>query len=482
MDISKGSRLIENIKSALLVVLFLLTILLLYLFWGDTPLRGLMGEEQPRYAAIDPIEIFQPDRIEISFGGGDYTVAGTHHFAAIMEGFSAFSEGGNLLVEEITQERYELEVLMRPSIKAVFEYYLPFSALRELYGIDRIHGADAIDAVSELVYVADFDHLLFVYDRNSDKHFRIVGRSNNDFEPVRQIIQDAQRNHVPYHTLENFMGGTIHNRTLIPVSFESNLYDIPFSREDFSRHPDRVTDIVRSFFSDHFDFVRQIADENGTVIYMYGFGRIVVVAHNNGILEFRRELDDRSAAPLTYLEAFERANSFIAMHGGFSAIGGGMPLTPYIREVVVDPDGNRGFRFVFGIQIAGSRVYDQGGHPMVVDVIGDRVTYFQRQLIHVNSNDIRQADQGYRQVFLPVINMIAANTEPIQAALPETQEADAEELSFEAILEKVTRLDVGYVKRDGHEDTLSAAWIVTIDGLEFYFGLDDGALLGHGLQ
>ena len=484
MNISKGSKLVESIKNILLVVLFLLTILLLYFFWGDAPLRNLIGEDHPSHAAIDPVEIFQPDRIEISFGGGDFTVT-ENQFQTIMECFKTFAESRSLSVEEISKERYEHEIRRRVSIKAVFEYFIPFAAICELYGIDRIPGADAIDAVSELAYAAEFDDCLFVYDKRAEKYFRIAGRSNSVFDNLRQIIENARTGYVSYSMLEHFMGGGINNNTLVPVSFESNLYDIDYSREDFPGQPDRVNDIVRSFFSDNFDFVRRIAEQNGTVIYMYGFGRIVVVADNNGVLTFRGEDDNRPSAPLRYLEAFERANSFIAAHCGFFPIEG-MPLTPYIKEVIIDPEGKRGYRFVFGAKIGDGRVYYQSGAPMTVDVIGDQVTDFKRQLINVDLNDIREADNGYREVFLPVINLIAFNREYIVAALVEAQRVNAEDISpdtiLELVLEKVTRLDSGYVKIDENEDTLKAAWIVTIGGLEFYFGLDEGEPFGYGLR
>ena len=487
MDISKGSKLVESIKSILLVVLFLLTILLLYFFWSDTALRNLIGEEHQRRAAISPVEIFQPDRIEISFGGDTYTVFSeteetSEKFHVIMDCFKTFAEGRSLSAEEISKELYE-ERVRRASIKAVFEYFIPFSAICELYEIDRIPGADAIFAVSELAYSADFDDCLFVYDNRVEKYYRIAGTVNNCFDNLKQEIENAEREFL-YFTLGNYMGGEINNNTLWPISFESNLYDIEYSREDFPGQPERVNDIVRSFFSDSFDFVRRIADENGTVIYMYGYGRIVVVAHNNGVLEYMREEDGRAVQP-RYLEAFETANAFIAAHGGFSAISG-MTFEPYIKEVIVNPEDKRGYRFIFGIKASGGRVYYQTGAPMIVDVLDGRVSYFKRQLINISPNETRTAESDSRQVFLPVINLIAFNTEYIGAALVQTQTINAEDIFsdtlLEVILEKVERLDSGYIKINADEHTLQAAWIVTIGGLEFYFGLDDGEPLGYYQQ
>ena len=476
MNISKGSALIENIKSILLVVLFLLTILLLYFFWGNTPLKNLIWESSTQYDTISPVSIFQPDRIEICFGGGSYTII-DDKFDVMMACFKTFSDSRNLSITTIEKGYYE-EIMKYSSMKAVFEYYIPFGVICELYGIDRIPGSDAIDAVSELAYVADFDNCMFIYDKTASKYYIIAGGVNNCFETLRQEIGNARQDYDLYFTLETYMGGGIQNNTLCPVSFESNLYNTDCFREDFSGREGKSNDIIKNFFSDNFDFVRRIAEENGTVIYMYGYGRIVVVAHNNGILEFKREDDDWPGAQLRYLDAFERANAFIAVHGGFAAIEG-TAFTPYIKQVIIDPEGKKGVRFIFGIKIGNGKVYYQSGEPIIVDVTNGMVSYFKRQLINVNLNDTKQ-DNGYREVF-SAFNLLAINNGYIEVVLIEMKRADAEDISFEAILEKVTRFDCGYVKTD-NENTLKASWVVTIDGIEFYFGLDDGKPQGYRLR
>ena len=481
MNISRHTKLVENIKSVALVVLLFFTILLLYFFWG-APFRGFIKESPPEGKALELVEIFRPDRINVCFGGNTYTVT-SGNFDVIMDCFRAFSAGRNLSLEEIPKDRYD-ERMRQPSIKAVFEYFVPFSAVCEIYGIERIPGSDNLDALTELGYTAEHDDRLFVYDKKSDKYYRIIGNSSSSFEMLKNEIAEAEKIGATFYPLETYMGGEITNSTLCPFSFESGIHDIVYSHEDFSVRAERTSGIIKGFFSGNFDFVRRIEEESGTVIYMYGYGRIVVVAHNNGVLEFKREDGERASTQLRYLEAFERANAFIAAHGAFDSIDGGFQAVPYIKEVVADPEGKRGFRFVFGLTADGSKVFYQSGSPITVDVMGGRVTYFKRDFINVRPNGPQTADRGVREVF-SAFGLLWNNERQIREILAITGITGTADISFEELAEMVTNFDCGYFKPDRNaggaetEDELKAAWVVSIGGLELFFGLDDGKPLGY---
>ncbi|MCL1982428.1 MAG: hypothetical protein FWG53_04960, partial [Clostridiales bacterium] len=291
-------------------------------------------------------------------------------------------------------------------------------------------------------------------------------------------IGSAEKSSTAYFTLTTYMGGEIDNDALCPVSFESGIRDVHYYPDDFSKQGDKPRNMIRSFFSDNFDFVKRIEEKNGTVIYMYGYGRTVVIAHNNGVLEFKREDDERAGSQARYADALEKASSFIAAHGAFESIDG-INLTPYIKEVVPDPEGKKGFRFVFGVEINGSRVYYQSGEPVIIDVTGGRVSYYKRDLVNVFSNELGAAGGDYREAF-SAINLLAGNLEYVKGALEETKQAGAGEISsIEGLVERVSRFDCGYLRSAENTGSLEAAWVVTIGGLEFYFGLDDGKPLGY---
>ena len=471
MTSAKTTKVIETIKSVLLVVLLLLTILLLLIFWGGDAFQNLIKDDPTRHEAINPAELLQPDRIEICFGGDLYTVTESK-FGIIMDCVKAFSDSRNLSMEEIAEERYK-EIMRLPSIRAIFDYYVPFSVICEIYGIDRIPGADGIDAVTEFGYAADYNDRLFVFDKNSDKYYRIIGSASNSFEALINEIAEARTAGIPYYPLKSYMGGDVENYTLCPETYVSDIYDVDYYPENITGNSEKANSLVKSFFSDNFDFVRRIELENGTLIYMYGYGKTVVAAHNNGILEFNREDDERAAAQLRYLDALERASAFIAAHGAFEAEGGEI-FTPYIKDVIVDPDGKRGFRFIIGIKISGSRIYYENDAPIIVDVTGGRVSYFKRHLINIDRTVTR--GEGAREVF-SAIRMLAENIEYIGEVLSEAGITEESGVSIEELIERVTGFNCGYVRTAAGDGILIASWIVTIGGREFYFDLDAGGII-----
>ena len=462
MSVLKNEKIVENIKTASLVVLLLFTILLLYLLWGGRAFPSLGGNNAPQTEAINAAEILQPDRIEMCFGGGSYTVT-DNKFGEMIDCFKALSASRDLSVEEISKERYT-DVMRLPSIKAVFNYYVPFNAMCEANGIDRIPGADALDAVSELGYAAAYDDRFYVFDNKTDKYYRIIGNRNSRFEVLKNEIIEAEKDSIDYFPLSMIVGG-VENDTLCPISFNSDIYNIAYYPEDFSSQPEKTNALIRGFFSDNFDFVRRIEQESGTLVYMYGYGRIVVTAHNNGVLEFKREEDERTAQQIKYLDALNLSNSFIAAHGAFTAESGETYI-PYIKEVIADPDGKKGFRFIFGIKAGGVRVYYEGGAPVTIDVTGGRVSYFKRGLISIDQNE--PGDRNGREVF-SAINVLAGNYEYMG------------EPSIEQLVEKVTGFDCGYVKNKRNSNNLTAAWVVFLGNREFYFGLDDGKPVGGAI-
>jgi hypothetical protein len=481
MNVSRRVKIIEHIKSIILVVLFLWTILLLYFVWGDGDF-GAAAEEQTsqRPVAIEPLEIFQPDRMEVSFGGGVYNII-NEHFDLLMSCFKTFSEGRNLIVEEISQELYE-EIVSRQSIRAVFEYLLPFNVLIELHGINRISGSDNIDIVSEIAYVSGLDDTLFIRDRRAGQYFRIAGTVTDYFDRLREAVEGTPSDQV-YFPLTTFVGGEIENKTLWPESVVSNIHDLSFSGEDFFAQESAVTEMVRSLFKGNFDFVRRIEEDSGTVMYMYGYGQIVVIAHHTGILEYRRVINNQNTVELGYLEAFQIANEFIAANGGFTTVNG-VELTPFIREVEIIPvTGQSGFRFTFGVKPGEGRIFYQRGETMIVDVVNGTVSYFKRQMINIDMEQVKSTQDDFREVFSPLLNLIAFNMETIWETLVDLQgisESDlATDTEINIILEKISRLDSGYVRICGNEDILKAAWILTIYGLEFYFDIDEGHLFGY---
>ena len=473
---------LETIKSVTLVVLFFTTILLLYFLWEDKPFQqwarsdDLTRREAPRYD-----EILQPSQVVVCSGGGSYALA-PDAFAPLIDSLKAFAESESLIMEEIAERQYK-EGLLYPSVEARFAYYVPFSAIREVFQIQRITGSDNLDAFSALAYSEAYPDNFFIFDKSNNKYYRIAGDAGDAFPELSKSVADAGRR-ATHFTLETNFGGQVDNQTLIPYSPESDRYDFDCTGEldtDEEERAARITRIAKSFFNDNFDFVRKIEELNGTVIYMYGFGKIVLIIDKDGAIEFKREEEERAPAPTKYLDALGKALDFIAEHGAFETFSG-ISFSPRLKTVVVDPDGKRGYRFVFGISVNDLEVFYQDSDAFTVEVVGNGVTYFKRELICYDEEQIKDMAGDFREI-CSAMNALAHNLEYISAVLYSVNPAEigSSNLTIEALAERVDWLDHAYIKLadTGERNKTRAAWLLKIEQLEFYFGLDDGVPLGY---
>jgi len=481
MNRIQHTRVIENIKSVILVVLFFTTILLLYLFWSDAPFQRFSGsDELSRREAVPYDEILRPSRVVVCFGGDSYAITARDESEPMIDFLRRFLSD-NPVIDEITKEQYQ-DCLKFPSVRAEFDYYVPFSAFCEAFDIPRIAGTDGIDALSAFGYAEVFSDSVFIHDKRSDRYYRVVGGAPEGGSAALARIIGSSGGPVPYVTLETIFGGQIDNQTLIPASLESDLYDVNGTPEFESAKDASAERVARSFFSHNFDFVRKIEEQGGTTIYMYGFGKIVLIVDEGGTFEYKREEEDRSAAPVRYLDALGEALAFVADHGAFETLSG-HAYTPHLTRVVTDPDGKRGYRFVFGVSINGRPLYYQNSAALTVDVIGGRVTYFKRDFIEYDEESATENAGEFREVF-SAMNMLAYNLEHIGEIVHRENitAAGPGELTIEELAGLVDRLDYGYARPAADKAAVSAAWILMIGPLELYFGLDDGVLKGYSVK
>ena len=137
MNQSKN-KMVEKIKSVVLVVLFLLTILLLYFFWEDVEIRDFSLEnlrfstENELRNTVKVTDVILPSYINICFDNDTYTKISngrkTYWNGETTSVFKAFQEvisSEDTYTEEITAMQYE-EIMTFISLRAVFEYSLPF--------------------------------------------------------------------------------------------------------------------------------------------------------------------------------------------------------------------------------------------------------------------------------------------------------------------------------------------------------------------
>lgn len=484
----------ESIKTAVLVVLFTSTVLLLYFFWNNFSLKGStfsdLTDQSPSELTSYVGETVIPEEISIHFGGGLYTTLNQKDDGLWRTAINQFKEFNmeEVLVEEITLSKYQ-EVMELQSVCYSFGYELPFASFCEKYGIPKALAYDQIGTMKSLSYSAGSPQNIFIEDSSNGKYYRIAGESDK-LGYFADIINSSERsNYSPHYRLGTLVGGK--NRTIIPIFVENGLRESAYSNGSFNEQNSRS--FAQLFFGTSLDFTRKIAESDGTIIYMYGYGQKVLRLNKDGTAEYKEE-PDAGHGTVDFFRALDIAMAFIDGHSITVPYEGSAYLTTniegkektylYLQRVTpLEKDKAKGYRMDFGFKTDAKGIYYEEGSAVTVEILGGQVIYYRLDVSlpmgysMKHGNDLNPSLS--EKPMLSVGNILASNYIYISETLKEAgfeMEGTDQETLFGMIAEQVEYMDSGYLRKD---KTFSPVWIIRIGGISFYFDLHEGDILGH---
>ena len=492
MDKPLQSLRIEKIKTATLVVLFLTTILLLSFFWKNVSLEGLpfaigsMGETAPR-VVLSARQVMLPQRVEIDFGSGSYTDAAGREketWEAMIGVLTQLSSGETVLLEEITPEQYG-KVMEYRSIRADFGYSLPFQDLCRQYQIKRHQSMEGVQQVSAIAFSTGSPESFLLVDTKNGRYYRLV--ADQPLTALSSFIDGIEAaGFTPYYEASTFFG--VDNQTRMPVTLQTGMTRLAYEAEFSTAEEDKIRALAESFFGSSFDFIRKITESDGSVIYLYGYGQKLFTLDQSGILEYKEDLAPAADEEQDFFASLDLALQYLSFHG--PALSEDQDLQLILRNAApIQRGGNRGYRFVFGANLQGEKVFYPAGSPLVIEMIGNQVVYFYRDLFWLSEEEGQQLSLQEQREAYSIANVLANNYSHLSEILIKEGRLDPESkpaATFETIVDGITEVGHGYLKQPIEtEESLAVlvpAWSVTIQGICFYFDIDDAAALGYTLD
>ncbi|MDR2088768.1 MAG: hypothetical protein LBP73_05380 [Clostridiales Family XIII bacterium] len=500
-----GTAVAERLKNILLVVLVLSTILLLYFLWSDNAGAGFRvpGADGGSVRTIPVEDVLYPERITVNFGAENYTVPPEtaslwYGFAggdapAFMNGLRKFLASDNIAVGAISKEDF-LDVMRARSVRADFAFAIPMADFCAAFDLPRPAEIGVIDAFTCAAYSEASPESLFLCDRLGDRYYRLAMDGEAGFKELIAHIEASDN--ATYYPLRAFSG--VENDTLLPLDASGALAALPYARSIDPGDEDdagRMREMTRAFFGKSFDFTRKITEGNGTIVYMYGYGEKVLVINRDGSFEYSASEADRGSTD--FFGALTTALAFVASHeepGERAAA----EKRVYLRDVRSSfADGQKAYRFSFGLDIDGHTVYYADSEPLAVEVAGRQVRYYKRDMIDASA---RESGKGLPSdaVFAP-FDLLTEHFAYIYGVLSEKGlaappgRASDDESVFESVAEMVTGLSSGLLRPSetffyrGRDErgapaagqNLLPVWTLAVQGVDFYFDLYTGAPAGY---
>lgn len=482
------SSLIERMKTMLIVVLTLSTILLLYFFWKDSstdhsfelsPVVAILMGEELHVPSVEDVVVPQEIMVNFKYQSGNYTVVDTgkeKYWKKAVEELGQFSNENNIQVKEIPKDQYD-QIMEFRSIQFTFSYDIPFAEFCDRFQIRRFQGSDAVQYLSSMGYCADKNDSLFFYDRKNNKYYRMfVDKSKekwkNGFDEMLDKIENGG-DYVHYLPASSYMLGTDEkdpeNNAFMPLHFTSNLRAFTYAPEFKPGETDKINNLAETFYGKNFDFIRRLTESQGTMIFMYGYGQKVLIAGIDGTLEYKEEASDDTGEQ-SFFGAMDTALKFVASHGSWY-IDEGAKEDPQVilKSATLQKDKMKTYRFAFDIALGDHPICIQNGYAVVIEVTGNQVTYYKRNMMRVNSAEVlRNLKMEEETETVDAVNTIALNYDYISkflmkqgiiSASTSSGKDDQKTPYLKDIVDAMSSIQTGYVK-DQTSDKVVPAWIV----------------------
>ena len=468
---------IERAKTILLVVLFFMTILLLYLLWSPEyqsrfRLPNILSQRE-QAETPEAENVLLPDKVAYSYGDGSFILLTKNPqdaFAFTVSQLKAINASSSKSVSEITADQFKEGIDQYKSAFLSFNYGIPFNELCERYDILNTAEFDNIGDVYLIAFSEADKKSIFIYDDNTQKYFRIVlDMENNAVNDLFAIISEEKS--AAYYRIGTIFGGD--NDALIPLVLTSNLSKIRYKEESDEDSESVKKALAESLFGENFDFVRRITDNFGNITYMYGYGQKTFTSYVDGVLEYKNEVVPGSGNG--FFGDLEVALSFVATHGTWDSLDG-QNLEFYLVDAKEISDEKRtGYQFSFGAIIMGEKVFYEDGFPIEVRILDGQVAYYKRNVISIYKEQIFDGNSTLAQ---DPANVIAQNYNYIYNMMTNSVSDVNEETMFEYVANSVTSVEAGLARIE-NERNLQPAWVIHMDnGSSFYFSLYEARPIG----
>ena len=463
------ARKLEKLKNAVIVVLFLTTILLLNLTWrsenaGRFRLSSVLDFVNPDVWVPDVSEFIAADHTVLGFGDATFSIeAGraAEDLAAILQAFREESSNASFLINEVTDQQYREMITGFTSLKVALSCPVPFGEFCDRNGINRSSVFDQVGTIDALLVSEAAPESIFA--AGGGQCWRFISDSERDI--ATPLLLSLEHSGPIFYTAGSMLGNS--NLALLPLSSAADLAATPWKSEAADDVERAGRAMAESIFGENFDFVRRITDSFGNVTYMYGYGEKTLTCLTEGVFEYKTGTAEGSDPG--FYNSLQSAAAFVAARGGWGSDRHALNF----RLCGAKQEGsgrNRLYTFEFAQMLDGVPVLSEGGPAIIVRVSGGEVCYYRRAVIEASAQHAEEMPAA------DAANVLAGNCHLIHSVLGGNVLAANSDEEFAFVAERFREASAAYV---AGEDELTPAWVITMDGgTKFFFGLYDAVPLG----
>lgn len=338
----------EKFKTLILISLVCISVFLTEQLWMQIPHEiptffGANEDKRQEYLISDMIV---PYKYLINFNENNHTLLYSDQeyglWASTKDLLIDMFYSKDCKIKEISDETF-LEYQKYKSIN----FYLPEAISPYLLAkvLNTKDSGDISKSVSNIdgIYIYLEKKAPFVVLSNDCKHFK-VENINIETKGLRQIVTliENKGDYTHYYSMKDTLESQ--NDIYIPYEMNNNLSIVYIENEIDIDKAMEIEDIAENFFQKDIDYIKEIVEDDGSLIYIYD--QRVLKVYPNGLLEFFSPIEEPVKKRNLYI-CLNTVADFMSTHFGASK---GMYLSE-IKEI--ESDGNLGYSLTFNYRIRG---------------------------------------------------------------------------------------------------------------------------------
>lgn len=477
----------ERLKTIIIVVLFISTVLLSYFYWHTPSISGIKQSVNEHFSSSiftsedvpDLTSFVYPKELRVNFGDSTYTMLQNDSaklWDSFLEAYISFTNMPNLIIEEISEKQW-VETMSLKSIQFVFDYNLP-ATFFESIGAGNFGQLEYFNSLSTAAISEASPTSLFIKDDSQGKYFRII--SDSKFYPLDEELAKINNTYEnQYYPIYIFLG--TENYAMAPYKTDLLLPVLVSEKKLVQRHENYEKELAKAFFGESLDFIRKITDDNGTIIYMYGYGNKMLTISKNGVYEYQ-ESPSTEDIYINFDKALSTAVSFIANHGSWKSYDG-EELNAQLKSVSLSTKGKRSvYNFQFITKYNNYPMYGSQASKIEIEVSGNKVTYYSRNMSMLNPDELATYFPEDRTNY-QITDILSNNYQSIATTLinrgilaPDNASMDL----FDLVISNISSIKSGYYSTVNEENIeYIPSWIIDFSGFMIFFNLYTGEYLGY---
>lgn len=379
----------------------------------------------------------------------------------------------DIKMEEISDEEFN-NINNRRSIVFYFPERYNIYILARFLGVSKVNDiTKQIDEIDSIYIYLGMDEPYVVFN-DGDKHFKIYDLNLNT-EEIKSRVNEIEQSgeYTYYYPMRETQN--VDNDIYLPYKMSKTIPIVYVKNELNTDNINDIRRIAEEFFEREIDYIREIVEDNGSVLYLYK-DRVLKI-YQSGLLEYFAPLDEEVHERNLYI-SLNTASEFLSTYMD-------IPENLYLSKIEEIEAGKcLGYRFTFKYRIRGFPVILKNSEVegfIQIDVFNKQVRYYKRFIREdMNIKNYNVVDTSKMLSAFDIINM---NYELLKADyIRNNKLSDAEldeENLMQGILSSIDDISISYLDpcQKVEKERLIGVWVLQIGDNIYAFDVYKGNLV-----